>query len=431
MIGAGQRATLVVAGLLALVATGCWTQAGQGSGRQGFNGAERSITAANVAGLAVAWSRTGPAVAHEPVVGRGSVYLRNTASVTAVAEADKALRWGPVALGGNAVPTLVADRLLVPTSGGSCSLTALDADRGATLGTRPLGFQDLTGYPSGFSSCTTRDALAAGGRVVVAWHYLGSVQVPHCNGGPLTEQSYNITSGISALDPATLAVIWEHHETVSGCGAPPPVATWPVAFGAPAEVAGGLVTATQSSRVVAFSPACATLCPATWTRDLGVGLVGPPIALGSTLAVVNGRGTVHVLDAATGTPSWTAVVSDAADVSLASDGVSIFAAGADGTLAAFPAGGCGAPACSALWTAQLGSAASARPSIGGDVVYVGTAGGTIAAYPARGCSSSVCARLWCDPLLGDGVTGVAVVDGRVFVAALDGSTRTYAPPSPT
>lgn len=431
MIGAGQRATLVVAGLLALVATGCWTQAGQGSGRQGFNSAETTITAANVGDLELAWSRTGGNPAREPVVGRGQAFLRN--SGLSVDLATGAHRWGPTSLPGIAVSALADARLLVPTSYQSCSLTAVDTESGTPVGSVQLGLADLSGQPNGFSWCDTTDALAAGGSVIVSWGYLGQVDVPHCDGGA-TGATFGIFVGITAVDPTTLAIQWERRDGISGCGSIPFDEPWPEAFGSATEVAGGRIVVTQGNHVVALDPAsCSTVaCPTAWTRDLGVALVGPPIAVRDQVAVVDAIGTVHVLDAATGAPAWTGGVSDAAAAPLASDGETIFAAGADGTLAAFAAAGCGASVCSPEWSAQTSVGASARPSIGGDVVYVGTGDGTVFAFPAKGCAAAVCTDLWTTQPGGGSVTGAPViVGGRVLFGTEDGTTWAYALPVST
>lgn len=60
---------------------------------------------------------------------------------------------------------------------------------------------------------------------------------------------------------------------------------------------------------------------------------------------------------------------------------------ADGTLAAYPAAGCGASTCASLWSASTGSRITGAPAISLGKVFVGTDDGRIIAYGPSSASS--------------------------------------------
>jgi len=62
--------------VLTLLASGCWwPQVGWGPDRRSFNGAERSLTAANVASLFEFWTVELPQGSSEPIVGDGRLFV--------------------------------------------------------------------------------------------------------------------------------------------------------------------------------------------------------------------------------------------------------------------------------------------------------------------------------------------------------------------
>src|SRR5215831_14538129 len=60
-------------GFVAVLLSGCWLQPGWGPTRQNFNSLENTLTSANVATLAPAWS-SGTALRSEPLASSAAVY---------------------------------------------------------------------------------------------------------------------------------------------------------------------------------------------------------------------------------------------------------------------------------------------------------------------------------------------------------------------
>jgi outer membrane protein assembly factor BamB len=64
---------------------------------------------------------------------------------------------------------------------------------------------------------------------------------------------------------------------------------------------------------------------------------------------------------------------------------------ANGDLAVFPAGGCGAATCDAAWRAHL-DVAGVQPAVAGGVVFVGTDSGQLVALRAPGAAGRFATR---------------------------------------
>jgi hypothetical protein len=408
------RAGLVA--LLLVAAQGCWLQTGYGPRRTGSNPLEQTITAANVTDLQPAWtanvSTTNPPGA--VVVWQDTAYVRSSGAVTALDTASGEARWTSGSLEGNAAPAVADNRLWVPTSGPSCHLVAVDMATGETLDSVLYGGPDYSNL--GTSSCGSGPALSVGTKVVANWNYLAFVPAPRCPQG-----AWDFESGIAALDHGAEAGRWDVTRQISGCGTPPlppPITRYlaPSSDGRSVFVPAddGIAAAyrvADCGRTTATGP-----CQATWSRTVGEGMAAPPVALDNgDLAVPMTDGRIVVLDAATGASRWTGTVGAAVDVPLAATGTTVFAAASDGTVAAFPAGGCGEATCEPEWTATTSAPASAAPSIGGDVVYVGDGAGGVSALPAAGCGAATCEALWTGSAA-EGVTGPPVVsDGTLYV----------------
>jgi hypothetical protein len=415
--GSCVRASLV----LALVAAqGCWLQTGFDGGRSGFNPGEDTVTAANVADLAEDWSAEVGGSPQATLLWAGNAYVRTRGAVTALATADGTRRWA-TELAGSSAPAVADGSLWVPQSGLSCGLAEVDLRTGARVGGDSYGGPPLSGL--GMSSCGTTDAVARGSKVFVTWTYLGWANSRGCT----PELAVAWGSAFEALEHGQGGeggVSWSlGGGLTTACGfpsPPPPLTTWQ-----PASTAGDSVVVPADTAVTVY-PAddCGTtggLCIPTWSRDLGDGLAGPVVALRTgDLAVPMADGRIVVLDGATGATVWTADASSSGasgrTARLAANATTVFSAGADGTLAAFAAAGCGRPACDPAWTATT-PATHVQPSIGGDVLYVGGADGTVTALAAGGCGAATCEALWTGTVPGAVTAPPAIDDGTLYVGS--------------
>jgi hypothetical protein len=417
----GARLALVLAAVL--VAQGCWFQAGYDAKRAGSNGGETAVTAATVAGLAPAWTVTGGVGGglREPLVFGGTVYVRGNGSVVAVDTATGASRWA-ASIGGSAAPVLADNRLWVPETSNGCSLVPVDRGTGA-LGTRvTFGGPPLSGS-LGFSLCIAGDAVSAGGRVATTWSYAGVTMAPH-SGCPNFQVAAN-GSGLAAVNTASPATTeWTTGGLATSCTVTPP--TPPPAF---AQLSSDETTL-FSPGTTGFGRCTLAGCGSGGSVPAGTTVVPVATVLATgDLAAAATDGRVLVLDPVTGAPRWTGTVGAPLAVPLAATSTTIFAAGTDGTVAAFPLAGCGAATCAPAWTATLPAAAADRPSVGADVLYVGGGDGTVTALPATGCGAATCTALWTGSV-GAAVSAPPVIDGgALYVGTTSGTLTAFRLPA--
>lgn len=194
---------------------------------------------------------------------------------------------------------------------------------------------------------------------------------------------------------------------------------------------GTVLFADESAGVSGFPLTCTGICPSTFTwssgQRMGSGLV--PLAGGAEAALVAPDGHLAVVDAQTGAAHWTGALGAAASLPPAVTDTTIFAVADDGTLSAFPVGGCGASTCPATWTAALPSAATGRPSIVGDVLYVGGSDGSLSAFAAAGCGASTCSPRFTATVPG-AVAGSPVADGgTLYVGSSTGTITAFRAPA--
>jgi outer membrane protein assembly factor BamB len=439
--------------LLATAASGCWVQAGFGPGRTAHNDLESTVTAANVAGLEPAWTASVGGLAQEPIISGGTTYVRSEGALTALNLGTGAQKWQTTTFGdghsldghsldGWGVPAVVAGKLRVPassaatpaTNGVPCSLVTIDPSDGGVDGVTAVGPDHFDPGPLSSWSCGTDDALTAGSKVVVPWDdsFSDTSPIPTCR------EFASRNAGVAAIDVEAASNTWFRSDFTwsqcSGDGDPPP----PPPFFSPSqasvsgdqlievhgEAQGAVLTA---YRLADCGKGTGSSCVVSWTLDLGAYVVGPPVVLANgDIAVALENTRIAIVDGASHTVEWTSGPSNAGIVQpLAATPTTIFAAYADGTVAAFPAAGCGASLCGWTWISALGSTASARPSIGGDVLYVGSHGGTLTALPAEGCGSPTCAPLWTHET-GSTITGApAIFNGTVVVGSLDGTVTAF------
>ena len=418
---------------LALTTSGCWLQAGHNSGRGANNDLESTITAANVADLELAWTADVCSAAQEAVVSGGTTFVRcgftTEGGVFAFATDTGALRWANApadnSLAGLATPAVVDNQLRVPTFGRDCGVTSLSLATGEVVSTHSFGSGGNTSWFA--SECSPADALAIGNRLVVPWTWRGVVQVPltQCRQGffGYTATGFNVID-LGAGGPDGGSSVRQPF----GCGISPDL---PTGYGdAATELGGEIVRPSGSDGLLTAYPGdCGPGCAALWSFDATPATISPAVATSAgDLAVAATDGTVLVVDGSSHALEWTGVVGAPLAQPLAATGSTIFAVATDGTVAAFPVGGCGSASCAPTWTATLASPASVRASIGGDVLYVGSANGVVSALPAAGCGAAVCPPLW-SAATGSEITGAPVVsNGVVTVGSADGTVTSFALP---
>jgi hypothetical protein len=171
-------------------------------------------------------------------------------------------------------------------------------------------------------------------------------------------------------------------------------------------------------------------CLPDWQVDFSA-VVSGQSAVGTDAAVWGVQpNLIKVLDAGTGAVQFTGAM-PVAGILLSAPSVAgdvILIGASDGSVAAFPAGGCGQPTCLPLWEADLGSGVSKAPTTVGDVVYVTTDDGRLAALALAGCGAATCSPIASYPV---GASGPVIYDnGRLIVATSDGEIVAFGlPPS--
>ncbi|HKE72207.1 MAG TPA: PQQ-binding-like beta-propeller repeat protein [Acidimicrobiales bacterium] len=415
----------------ALVAPACWPQAGFDARRSGFNGGETGITSATVAQLAPAWTATVGGGPGEPVVLGATAYVRTGGAVTALDTTTGAVRW-TTPLAGAGLPVLAQNHVWVPVASSACSLASLDLGTGAVVDTRSFGGPGLPNNDQSFAACGTYDLVGVGKRLMIGWLYLASAFAP---GQCLPNRTNAFGAAVNAFDTDTTAGAWNTGGITVTCD---PLPTTP-----PAGVRGRLssdsttlfaphavVSSTGAADSVAGFSVATGAGQFSWATPSTVVTPVTPLSDASTeLAAVATDGHLFVLDKDTGAVDWSADLGAAASTPAAVTDTTIFVAGGDGRVLAFPVGGCGAATCSPAWTATLPAAATARPSVVGDVLYVGGSDGRLTALPAGGCGAATCAALFATTVPGS-VSGSPVADGgTLYVGSSTGTVTAYRIPT--
>ena len=396
----GRMLRFVGVVLASVSLSGCWLHVGFDAGHTRHNGLEATLTVANAGSLTEAWSAELLAKAGEPLVRGDRVYVVTggttstgiTTDVRAFAAADGQAAWARRF--GGAGEALFWDASFVGEELWTGYFMV------GTLGPRPVGTYAgpvRIDPADGSVIASTTDAVGVtapvdvGDVVVQAWVALAAPQ-----------------RRLVVRDTATLATTWTGALNGDlGTGLP----------GVAPAVVDGQVFVGDGTTLYAFPLAgCgATTCAPTWTLDLGArptAVVATPG--GSSVLVTRGTDLVAV-DRATGAITWTAPLGSAAPGLALADERIYVAAG--GTLAVFPAAGCGAATCAPATSVTLAADATAAPVVAGDVVYVGTTG----AVQAFDASEGPPAPLVTLPVTG-APSSMAVAGGRLFAVTAQGGT---------
>ena len=295
--------------VLALVASGCWYQAGWDAGHSNDNSGETTVTPANAQQLQAKWiAPGGDPFSGPPAVGNNVVYISETHSGTAL-----------------------------PPSGPP-ALSAWNEADGSAVWEQPFNFPP--------TSPVVGNSVYGGSGLIFT-------TVP----GPRV-------AALVALSAATGAPVW----TTPLPGAEPTSATLasvPPPAGGPA-VGTLFVTLTDTHVVAAYT------LGGTVLSQSSAGSYATSVAVGNGRGYVgNSDGTVSALDASdlALSPAWTTPVSPTAATIVGSpavSGTSVFAVAADGSVAGINASS-GVP----LWDdTTLGGTAADSPAVANGTVYV-------------------------------------------------------------
>jgi hypothetical protein len=376
---------------------GCWPQPGQGPDRSGFNPAETALTPATVAGLVPRWSVPLPGAARGgPVVSPGGLHVTFTSPsdgrlALATYGPDGQVRWqrevsppplqGIVQHGG---PWVIGDRV------------------GAGWFIATLHWGNSGGAPA-FDVATGADRGAVASAPIVAARDHRVISSATYFTGPMGQAT---SATLHDLDTGTSVGLAPQSYTIGTArlyGSGGDVRAWPLS-GDPTPL---------------------------WTGPAGV--AGTPVlAPDESAVVVTDADTVAVLDAATGALRWSSPIDGGARMPALAEGT-VYVPTVDGRLLAFSLDGCGAPTCSPGWVADVGAggalpdAQAGQPAVAGGVVYVTWGDGTIAALPAAGCGAPTCEPLWSGSVPAPPLSGPVVSGGRLYLLSQPGTLHAFGP----
>jgi outer membrane protein assembly factor BamB/uncharacterized membrane protein YoaK (UPF0700 family) len=353
----------------AAAASGDWTQFHNDLAHSGYNAAETTISAANVAHLGVAWTATGgDMIISSPAVSNGVAYVGSedhklyayavgcasgggtctplwTATTGSYIDSSPAVSNGVVYVG-SYDGKLYAYAVGCASGGGSCS---------------PL-WTATTGGRIGFSSPAVADGVVYVGSEDDKLYAYDAAGVINCSG-----------SGTKTCNP-----LWSS------------AATSGVIDSSPAVANGVVYVGSGDGKLYAYAVGCASgggSCTPLWTATTG----GP---IWSSPAVANGVVYVgssdhklyaYAVGCASGggtcTPLWTATTGDIVWSSPAVANGVVYVGSEDGNLYAYSVGcASGGGTCTPLWTATTGDLIYSSPAVSNGVAYVGSDDSKLYAY---------------------------------------------------
>jgi outer membrane protein assembly factor BamB len=422
---------------VAVGAAGCWPAPGAGPDRRSTNPFESAITVESAPRLREAWAATTEqAPVGHPVVSAAGVHVNDPERVYGLDAATGERRWAfrrpPIPVDPPAPfteitfaagqPVVDGDRLLVPSLATPYEINlfagfttlVLDTATGAQLGTLD-GLVDTTRGPRAltrWSSITGELSLG-----------LASLDDPAPPTVPAVVDDA-VRFDDPDLHPVTLGTVRTYHAG-EGLVTTTPDDTAPVV---PAVRAFGARPPGRDfvCKVIPGFPAIFLSCP-TWATVLDGAPAGAPVLAEdeSTVYVGSDAGRFYALDAATGAVVWSTDVGAPVTAEPAVTAGRIFVPTADGDLVVLRRGN-GRVA----FTAAAGAPLTVQPAVAGDrrgVVLTGAADGSVHAFPAAGCGAPACAPLWRGDA-GAAITGApAVAGGQVIYGTADGRAVAYRP----
>lgn len=388
--------TLLLAGLTAALAASLpaataapapvnWAQFRNGPAHTGYNARERSLSAANVSRLRVAWMRRTPRpIWSSAAVVNGVVYIgSNDRRVYALRASNGRQIWSARVGGRPGAPAVAGGIVYVYADDGA--LYALRADSG-----RRLWRTYVTGGEGGFPTAATvsggvvytmsGDLTAVDGRNGrIIWER--SLDGFGCPVSVVGRRAYigsrefmgetNPPTRIFALDARTGATEWE--TPVVGLAACTPAVSGGRVFLASFEEVRGIKTYQLES----FDTRDGRR---QWSAPIGesryVTFSAPAVA-GSRVVVPSPSGDLYAHDVATGGLLWRSPLPIAHSAPAIANGV-VYVGGGDGNLYAFAL-----EDGKRLWSAKVGESVSSSPAVVNGAVYVGSEPGRVVAFRRR------------------------------------------------
>jgi outer membrane protein assembly factor BamB/uncharacterized membrane protein YoaK (UPF0700 family) len=394
---------------------GDWTQFHNDLAHSGYNAAETTISAANVANLGVAWSATtGDSIYSSPAVANGVVYVgSHDGKLYAYAV-------GCASGGGTCTPLWTA------TTG-----VGIFSSPAVANGVVYVGSEDgklyafAVGCASGGGTCTplwtatTGDMIFSSPAVSDGVVYVGSYD----------HELYAYAVGC-ASGGGTCTPLWT--ATVGG-----------IIYSSPAVADGVVYVGAGGHKLHAYAVGCASgggTCTPLWSATTGGQIYSSPAVSNGVVYVGSEDDKLYAYavgcagGGGTCTPLWTATTGGWIDSSPAVANGVVYVGSTDGKLYAYAVGcASGGGTCTPLWTATTGGMVYSSPAVANGVVYVGSGDGKLYAY-AVGCASGggTCAPLWTattgnpiyssSPAVSNGVVYVGSEDGKLYAFGLPGAT---------
>jgi outer membrane protein assembly factor BamB len=242
-----------------------------------------------------------------------------------------------------------------------------------------------------------------------------------------------VYQSFASLDSAGFASGWEAHDAATGSVL---FRARTSGFGYPTvAVADGILydgaRAYDASGVVNCGGGPPKNCSPLWSYTM----VGTTPAVSDGLVyITTDSGTLAAFPAGgcgqpSCPPTWTATVGTlGVSPAAVADGV-VFVSAQEGALYAFRATGCGAPTCSPLWVGSMVGGADSPPSVANGIVFAGSNDEKLHAFSAKGCIGGACQPLWTASLIGQPVTTPVVANGTVLVGTTDRRLYAYRLPA--
>jgi outer membrane protein assembly factor BamB len=398
--------------VVAVGLAGCfWPAPGAGPGRTAHNVFETEITSATVAGLRLVWSVHGDgAMMDNPVTSVRGVHAFDYKGFYAFSFETGARLWttrmptdfpaqtGPVVADGDRV--VIGYHTTVPDQ---WTTTFEDAATGADLGSGGVAPGLVDGLEGDI--LLTRSTMPGSATPTVVRMNVSNLASP--------ASSWSAAIDVSSLGETRALTLGRTRIYQAGRGVATP---------------SGSTNAVRSYAVATPPAPCPPPTPAgfgcpLWATDIAGTTASPPVVDPSESVIYTGTdtGAVYALDAATGAILWTTtgVGRATGDSPALADG-SLYVPTTDGFFVLDATTG------AIRWTAPLGSV-STQPAVAGGVVFTGGLDGRVMAFDAAGCGADTCSPLW-SVSTGFFITGLAVSQGRLYVATSDGRLESYGLP---
>ncbi len=408
-----------------VVASGDWPQFHNDATHDGYNSAETTLSASDVAGLGVAWTgTTGSPITSSPAVSNGVVY------VGSLDDKLYAYAVGCNKDGGSCAPLWTA------TTGG-----LVVSSPAVSNGVVYVGSYDdkLYAYAVGCGgSCTPVWTATTGGSINSSPAVTDGVVYVGSWDGKLYAYAVGCASGGDICTPLWTA-------TTDGRIASSPV------------VSNGVVyVGSEDGRLYAYAVDCASgggSCAPLWTATIDApfsfGIASSPAVSNGVVYIGSYRGQLHAFavgcasDGGSCTPLWSSAgIGRVVSSPAVANGI-VYVGSRDGKLYAYAVGcASGGGTCSPLWTGLTGAPVDSSPAVANGVVYVGSTNGDAKLYAyATGCASGggACTPLWTaatgagiesSPAVSNGVVYVGSGDKDLYAYGLTYPAATYTPISP-